>query len=356
MAGTALAIPTTMNPTLPEYEVVIATRNRASVLPISIPTILGQSVPPSRLIVVDSSDDHAEVCRQVRLTVGRFDVPCLVLHSERGSTRQRNLGLDRVTAPVVFFPDDDSLWLPGSAEAILRVYARDTNHHIGGVAAAQSAQPPQAALDTITQTPYRLRWTDHLKNHLSPLRSRLEHAVFPDPFILHGRQRIGELGVPDWLAEEDAIPVEWMTGFRMTFRTEVARATRFDESFLNYSTFDDVELCFNVMQTHLIVGANRARVFHYRDPRPRSVAANMGRRQILDRAYIVSKYADPRSPARRRLAAYSRYKFAQYAIAALGRGGTARARGALAALNQMPELLACPSAELQSTYTKLCTL
>lgn len=345
-----------MNNPLPEYEVVIATRNRAAVLPISIPTILGQSVPPKRLIVVDSSDDHAEVCRQVRRAVERFDVPCLVLQSERGSTRQRNLGLNRVEAPIVFFPDDDSLWLPGSAEAILRVYARDTEGHIGGVAAAQSSEPPVGALADITRTPYQLRWTDRVKNYLSPLRSKVEHAVFPDPFILHGRERIAALGVPAWLADEDAVAVEWMTGFRMTFRTEVARNTRFDETFVNYSVFDDVELCFNVMKRKLIVGANRAKVFHYRDPRARSVAANMGMRQILDRAYVVSKYAPEGSAARRRLRAYSNYKLMQYVVSAAGRRGGARALGAMTGVKHVGELTSAGPQQLKDVYTRLCTI
>jgi len=43
------------------YDVVIATRNRAEALALSIPRLIAQSWPPSRLIIVDSSDNSAAV-------------------------------------------------------------------------------------------------------------------------------------------------------------------------------------------------------------------------------------------------------------------------------------------------------
>ena len=48
---------------------VIATRNRPEALALSIPLILGQSRKPRKLIVIDSSDDHAPVAEAVAETV-----------------------------------------------------------------------------------------------------------------------------------------------------------------------------------------------------------------------------------------------------------------------------------------------
>lgn len=340
---------------LPPYEVVVATRNRASVLPISLPTLLGQSHPPDRLIVVDASDDPVPVEKAVASVARRFPVPTLFLHSQRGICLQRNLGLDRVRAPVVFFPDDDSLWHPGSTEAICRVYGRDTEDRIGGVCAAQASTPPPGALDDVLATPYRLRTSDRLKNHLQPLRARIEHACFPDPFILHGRSRISALGVPHWLADEDAVAVEWQTGFRMTFRTDLARRLRFDETLRDYGLFEDVDLSFAVMQSHLIVGANRASVYHYRDPSPRAGHRRMGLQQVLNRAYIVGKHAPAGSSSRRRTLAYGLYKSLHYASAAWRSDARQKLHGALRGVTQTPSLLRAERAQIAQAYRSAIT-
>jgi glycosyltransferase involved in cell wall biosynthesis len=338
---------------LPAYEVVIATRNRAGVLSVSIPTLLRQSVSPARVLVVDASDDPKPVRRAIDEINRRYGANVELLTGPRGGPLQRNLGLATVRAPVVFFPDDDSLWHPGSAEAILRVYARDGEKRIGGVCAAQASSAPTGSLDHSAATlPYRMRWPDRIKNCIGPWRAKIEHALVPDPFILHGRREIRRLGVPSWLAEEDAVPVEWMTGFRMTFRTDVVRQVGFERTFENYSVFDDVELCFAVMRTHLLVGANRAAVFHYREPGARSDPALAGVRQILDRAYVLRKHADVRAlagPLRR----FHRLKLLQYMAGATTSAGRGRFAGAWRAVRRQPEMLNSAANRVAETYRRL---
>ena len=43
------------------FDIVLATRNRPEALALSIPLMLSQSRQPGRLIVIDSSNDHAPV-------------------------------------------------------------------------------------------------------------------------------------------------------------------------------------------------------------------------------------------------------------------------------------------------------
>ena len=47
---------------------------------------------------------------------------------------------------MVLFPDDDSLFHPGTSEAILRAYELDTEGRIAGVCAADALEPPPGAL------------------------------------------------------------------------------------------------------------------------------------------------------------------------------------------------------------------
>jgi hypothetical protein len=81
----------------------------------SIPLILKQDILPGRLIIVDASDDHDSVKAEVaQISEGFGFKNTIVLESDAASlTRQRNIGLQLVEAPIVMFPDDDSMWHRG---------------------------------------------------------------------------------------------------------------------------------------------------------------------------------------------------------------------------------------------------
>ncbi|MCU0779188.1 MAG: glycosyltransferase, partial [Akkermansiaceae bacterium] len=244
-----------------DHSIVIATRNRPAALRLSIPRMLSQARPPSQLIVVDSSDDHPATVAAVKESVGDHSVELTILQSERGLTRQRNLGLNQVTTPVVFFPDDDSIWFPGVAEAQMEVYEKDEEERIAAVCAAESPTPPPA-WQPGGPLAYQMRASHRFQQRIAATRSKIENVLFPDPAKLVGRSfwpAPGEL--PDWFMDYDVVLVEWMTGFRMSFRTSVIRKVGFDENFSRYSLFEDIDASFSAWKHGWVVGARRARVF-----------------------------------------------------------------------------------------------
>ena len=349
-----------------DYDIVIATRNRASILEVSIPLMLSQGRRPRRLIVVDSSDDDQAARKSVESVLVGDPIEFEFLRSEPGVTRQRNVGLRRVGSPVVMFPDDDSLWLPGVAEAIMRVYERDEQGVIGAVCGAKSMEAPSEAIATARQV-HEVSRADKFRLRIAQRRFQIEHALVPDPFILHGRSRWNVQPPPAWLPQESAVLVEWMTGFRMSFRTEIIRRSGFDEAFRNYGLFEDTEASFQVLKTHLIVGARRAQVFHHRTPGKRADGLMMGARQVLDRAYIVCRHSPPGSPAHRMIPRYSRYKVVQYSLACHEPFGWQRFRGAWRALRSLEAIDRAtpgvavsgaqePTRDLHSMKTRVCSL
>lgn len=340
-----------------DYDIVIATRNRPAILKVSIPLMLSQARHPRRLIVVDSSDDDQAARKSVESVLVGDPVEFEFLRSEPGSSRQRNAGLRRVRSPVVMFPDDDSLWLPGVAEAVMRVYERDERGVIGAVCTAESLVAPSEAIATARQV-HEVSRADRIRLRIARRRYQIEHSLFPDPFILHGRSRWNVQPPPAWLPEENAVLVEWMTGFRMSFRTEIIRRSGFDEALPNYGLFEDTEASFQVMKTHLVVGARRAQVFHYRTPGKRANGVIAGAAQLLNRAYVVCRHSPPGSLARRMIPRYSQYKVAQYSLACHEPFGRQRFRGAWRALGSLepidratPELLS----QVYKSQLEICT-
>lgn len=271
------------------YDLVIATRNRPDALALSLPLMIGQSRPPERLIVVDSSDDPTASDRAVAEATAGWDGTVIVHHSTPGLPRQRNIGLAEVTAPIVFFFDDDSLPHPGAAASILEVYERDTGGAISGVAAMESMTIPEGV-------PSDMGWkmtVAHAREARNRgWRNRIErHATALKPSLFLGKTLNARHAVPDWLAEMDVVPVEYMTGFRMTFRTDAIRRTGFDEALGGYALDEDVDASFSAMASGAVVAARRARVYHHRAPGGRGASFEAGRMTVFNRAYVLLKHA-----------------------------------------------------------------
>jgi glycosyltransferase involved in cell wall biosynthesis len=337
-----------------EHSIVIATRNRPAALRLSIPRMLSQSRPPAQLIVVDSSDDHLATVAAVKESVGDHSVELTILHSERGLTRQRNLGLKLVTTPVVFFPDDDSIWFPGVAEAQMEVYEKDVGERISAVCAAESPAPP---LDWEVGIPatYQMRGSHRLQQRFAAIRSKIENTLLPDPAKLVGKSFWpANRELPQWFSDQDVVLVEWMTGFRMSFRTSVIRVEGFDETFSRYSLFEDIDASFSAWKHGWVVGARKARVFHYRSPEKRDQGRRLGVEQLLNKAYVVVKHTTSAHAARRGLGKFARYKVFQYFIGARDEFGRERYEGAAAALASLSKIASVHDpGNLSATYINL---
>lgn len=96
-----------------EVSVVIPTYNRADWLPQTLATVLGQTLKPMEIIVVDDgSTDGTEVLAR------SFPPPVKYVRIENsGVCRARNVGAALAEAPWVAFCDSDDLWHPKKLEA-----------------------------------------------------------------------------------------------------------------------------------------------------------------------------------------------------------------------------------------------
>ncbi|MGH2820653.1 MAG: glycosyltransferase family 2 protein, partial [Actinomycetota bacterium] len=91
---------------------IIATRNRPEHLEETVRSVTRQSVLPSELCIVDSSDEAAARDR-IEDLCGRAGVRVVYDHpAEPGLPRQRNRGMDLTTGDPVVFVDDDVLLEP----------------------------------------------------------------------------------------------------------------------------------------------------------------------------------------------------------------------------------------------------
>lgn len=336
------------------YDVVIATRNRPGLLALSLPLILAQTRPPTRVVVVDGSDDPAPVADLLARHAGG-PVPVERLGSPPGLTRQRNAGLARTGADIVLFPDDDSLLYPDAAAEIMAAYERDAEGAVAAVCAAEAERPPPGALPDGAGAA-----AGGWRRAAGRLRQRLVRAgAAGNPFLTIGDRLNARHRTPDWLAEQAAVAVPYMTGFRMSFRRS-ALAAGFDETLARYGWFEDIDASFSAMRHGLVIGANRALIYHHRVAGPRGAGRTVGLWAVLNRGYVAMKHvrANPDvfpDPAREalRLRAFCLGRLAAYGLGATSPFGRARLAGAAAGFRRLGGLVSAPGDTLADRYRTL---
>jgi len=331
------------------YAAVIATRNRPEALKLSLPLLLSQSRPPAQVIVVDSSDDHGPIREIVDRAAAASGQKIRFIESSPGTSLQRNLGLAEVMTDVTFFPDDDSLLPSGTMAEIMQIYELDGEGLVGGVCSAEALSvPPELA--RIVQGVYSVRREVRLMRVILRLRRAIEARLFPDPFLYCAAKHYRTLRKPDWLETQNAVLVDWMTGFRMSFRTEVIRKLGFDEALGRYALFEDTDASFQTLRTHALVGARNAKIYHHKAPERRGAGRELGAVQILNRAYVVAKTGNLDARLTGQIRRYALYKILLYALRIDSAYGRSRLRGAWAAYRGLSRLLGAPPDRLTETY------
>jgi GT2 family glycosyltransferase len=336
------------------YDCIIATKNRLNALRMSIPLILKQNVLPGRLIIIDASDDHESVRTEVReiseqhgfkdTTVAKSDLS--------NSARQRNLGLQFAQAPVVMFPDDDSMWYDGFAANILKIYAADVRRQVGGVGGvAVLAPPPEFAQPTYKKSAFA-----SAKGALQPYRVQIEDRLFPHPF-----NRIGEATWADDIDVVDGINskrVPFITGFRMSFRTDAVREVGFDETLgygAGYAYHEDVDVSLRLERLgYALVSSPDAKVCHYSFPGKRGRGYNYGFCAIANCVYVCRKTIGHDTQLYPILERYLKYKLSLYAARLYSNHHREVFQGALEAWRNRSTLLDVDAAGLSDAYTALC--
>ena len=155
--------------TTPVVSVILPTKNRTSLLPVSAGSVLNQSHRDLELIVVDDGSEE-----DVTAAVAGLNDPrarCVRREKSGGPAAARNTGLEHATGRYLAFQDSDDEWLPGKLElqvaaveerpgsmsicALLRnfehhtrLYGPPSNSHGGPITFAQIAFRPRAYTQT----------------------------------------------------------------------------------------------------------------------------------------------------------------------------------------------------------------
>ncbi|MBA3350622.1 MAG: glycosyltransferase family 2 protein [Actinobacteria bacterium] len=245
---------------------IIATRNRPEELQTTVESVVGQTVLPGELCIVDSSADTPARADIERLCADAGLPLQYVYPAPRGLPRQRNLGLDRTTGDPVFLIDDDVALAPDCHEVILGEYGR-WGRELGGVRAApmHPARPPRISI---------------LWRKLFGIG-----AWWPEA---SGRVRAGF-----WLegtSESASVrKQEAFVGYFMSYRREVFEHERFDEALAGYASQEDIDFSYRVSRRYVLIQTPQARCDHLKTGTDRMPSRKLERMKLANHFYLHRK-------------------------------------------------------------------
>jgi O-antigen biosynthesis protein len=110
--------------------IIVATRDRAASLSVSLDSLLIQNHPNFDIIVVDNAPSSNQTAELIKNRYGNSKIR-YVREDKPGLGRAHNSGMEHVTAPVVAFTDDDVIADPQWLSALVSNF--DKGEHVGCV-------------------------------------------------------------------------------------------------------------------------------------------------------------------------------------------------------------------------------
>jgi GT2 family glycosyltransferase len=245
---------------------VIATRNRPDDLLRTIESLVAQTVLPTELCIVDSSDE-TPTCEQIEKLCADAGVRLDYFHpAPRGLTVQRNAGIDRTSGDPVFLIDDDVEMAPDCHERVLEEYER-WGEDLGGVRATP-VRPARPSRGTI------------LYRRLFGIG-----GWWPEN---SGKIRAGFYA--EGISESAGVrKVEYFNGWFMSYRRQVFEHERFDEALAGYGYKEDIDFSYRVSRRWTLVQTPRARCDHLKAPSARLNSHNLQRMNLANQFYLHRK-------------------------------------------------------------------
>ncbi len=243
---------------------VVATCDRPRELRRLFDSLRGQTRPPYQVIVVDSGSVPVEDA----VRNASFAKLSYLTSPVRSASRQRNLGIAAVDAPVdlIGFADDDAVFAADAFEAMERFWDRSAAD-VGGAAFNMLNHPPLA---------FSILKSSVFAKALG-LYSPCQGAVLPSGF----QTLIGKVASDRF--------VEWLSTGAVVWRKEIFDAYRFDEWFGGYSYLEDLDFSYRVGRSFRLAVVAGAGYYHYPARNGRGSGVVFGRREALNRIHFVKK-------------------------------------------------------------------
>lgn len=264
-----------MNQLKLKCSLVICTKDREEDLLRTVQSVLGQTVQPHELVIVDAGKTAGFLQQQIQsMCQGVF--PLVYLHSSPGLTRQRNIGIAKSSGDIISFIDDDVNLNPCYIEAMLTTFEKDQANIYGAI------------LSRVVNYP---SGRGPFPRYIKDTAIRFVSYIFLLPTLGDGLLKIS--GFPSLTHHRvEQCVIECLSGCSMSFRKSVFTTCTFDESLGGYAFMEDVDIARQLKANGVAVLYEPASYLeHYPSSANRMGQQNLAKMSVLNHHYLFLKHS-----------------------------------------------------------------
>lgn len=247
------------------FSLIICTYLRPKALGGLLDSVNEQSLYPDEILIIDGSTTD-ETGKAIEQRADKNLSYYLVPNEQRGLTRQRNYGIERVniTTEVVCFLDDDTILEPDYFKELISSYtlfpdALGVGGYITNEVVWKKLQPNQAP--SLNEFAYdgwvRKEGSRFVLRKKLGLDSNLPPAYFPE--FGHGRS------VSFLPPSGRTYPTQQLMGGVSSFKREVFGKLKFSTYFEGYGLYEDADFTLRVSKTGKLYVNTAARLGHFHE-------------------------------------------------------------------------------------------
>ncbi|MCL6219162.1 glycosyltransferase family 2 protein [Zunongwangia pacifica] len=277
-----------------KFSLIICTYQRPKALLKLLKSIGGQKLYPHQIIIVDGST-NLESKNLIIEHESRNIEYYLVAEKDRGLTRQRNFGIDKIghDSLITCFLDDDVVLQPDYFEKLIETYQEYQDAlGVGGYIIDETIEWRKTKKNESEFDEFEFDGWKRKLGSRNVLRKKLNLLSDKPPGIMpefsHGFS-IGFLP-----PSGKTYPVEFFMGGVSSFRTKVLKEIKFSEYFEGYGLYEDMDYCLRVSKIGQLHVNTSACLYHYHDPDGRPNRFKYGK-MVIENGWRVwrTKYDQP---------------------------------------------------------------
>ncbi len=251
--------------------VIICTRNRMRDVIAFLESLKIQTVQPTEVIIVDSSDkrlDGEEYFTKTFTQAYFISSRLLYKHTQPGLTYQRNVGLDNATSDIIYFFDDDVILTPLYLEEMQKIFEHYPKY-AGGMGAISNSEPLKFTPSRIIRLLFLLQ-RDYASGNFT-YSGMPTHTYGLNIFKL----------------------VKVLGGCCMAYRSTVVKKYRFDENLHAYCAMEDCDISWRISRSYTLFYNPRAQLEHHKSPLNRDKVIDNRAMYITNYSYLFFKNVYP---------------------------------------------------------------
>lgn len=273
---------------------IICTYMRPKPLLHLLQSVQEQTLYPNEILIIDSSvnNETKAILEHNSFKNLRY---FLVSEDDRGLTRQRNFGIDRVTetSDIIAFLDDDTELLSNYFEELEKTFLEDNQiSGVGGIALNESNWEQAEPNKKYSSYHYyqfegfvnKEGQRNVIRNYLG-LQSHLDPGKMPE--FSHGKT----CGFP---LNAKIYEVDLLIGMSFAFRKKVFDSIRFSTYFEGYGLYEDADFSLRALHFGKNVINTKMQLRHFHNPSGRPNQYQYGKMVVRNGWYVWRvKYPNP---------------------------------------------------------------